>query len=317
MTDQLELKPFTARSALRHGLMTLCLLLVCCGVPAADQPPASAAFDAVEAGDMATVKKLIAAGLPAGSTNKNGVSLLLFVAEKGDEEMVKLLLEKGAPADVITPTKRFSPLHAAATSGKISLLKLFLEKGNDINAVTYDGYTPLFLAINAEQVDAIRFLLEKGADANLSKPSYNYPRAALPLALAISKGNRTIVELLVKHGADINAVDNIAAPAYFEACTLPNSAMLQYFLDHGADPDKVSREGSTPLMWAAANGSLENVKLLVGKGAKVDRTTRALFAEDHGRSLTAHDIAIKNEHPDIAAYLRGLSISKVRIHFIK
>lgn len=317
MIDQLELKPFGALLNLNRGLMTLSLLLVCCAVRAADPLPAKAAFDAVEIGDMATVKKLIEGGLPAGSTNKNGVPLLLFVVEKGDEEVVKLLLEKGAAADVITPAKRFSPLHAAATSGKITLLKLFLEKGNDINAVTFDGLTPLFLAIYEEQVDAVRFLLEKGADPNLSKPSYNYPRSALPLALAISKSNRTIVELLIKHGADINAVDNIVAPAYFEACTLPDSAMLQYFLDHGADPDKVSREGSTPLMWAAANGSLASVKLLIGKGAKAERTTRAMFAEDLGQSLSARDIAIKNNHPEIAAYLQNLSHSKVRIHFIK
>ncbi|WVZ75347.1 hypothetical protein U9M48_023408 [Paspalum notatum var. saurae] len=46
--------------------------------------------------------------------------------------------------------------------------------------------------------------------------------------------------------------------------------VVQYLLDHNANPDSPNGKGSTPLHYAAAGGNCEIVKALLSKGANVD-----------------------------------------------
>eukprot|EP01083_Nonionella_stella_P124130 374604_1 len=48
-----------------------------------------------------------------------------------------------------------------------------------------------------------------------------------------------------------------------------NKELIDYLLDHGADIDAVRNNGSTPLLMAARDGYLSSVKVLIGRGANV------------------------------------------------
>jgi len=78
-------------------------------------------------------------------------------AEKGNEPLVQLLLEKGAN---ITE----GVLPKAAASGNESLVRLLLDLGADVNA--RDGYrgTALEQAVANGHVDVARLLLKYGAE---------------------------------------------------------------------------------------------------------------------------------------------------------
>lgn len=298
-------------------LLLLSLLAGPMRAPAAALAP-DEALAAIQSGDVKTLQGLLAGGLPVSATNKFGAPLLGLAALAGHEPVVRLLLDQGASA--ATPSSRGAlPLHFAAEGGNTNLLALFLEQGNPINATTGMGFTAFYFTVQSRHAPAARFLLAKGADPNLYTPSNSFPRFLRPLGQAINQQDKSLVELILKHGGDFNALDNLGNPTYFEAATQSSPAMLEFFLALGAEPDKVSREGSTPLMWAAAAGQLKSVQLLVSKGAQVDRRTRTLFGFGFEQPVSARDIALKNQHAAVVTFLEraGSASSKTRIHIIK
>src|SRR5262245_38244210 len=74
------------------GLLSLAVLLVAIVRGAGDSP----ITNAVKAGDVAGVRKLIAARADVNAVSGDGSTPLLFAVHKSDVEMVRLLLRAGA-----------------------------------------------------------------------------------------------------------------------------------------------------------------------------------------------------------------------------
>jgi ankyrin repeat protein len=67
-----------------------------------------------------------------------------------------------------------------------------------------------------------------------------------PLHIAAGRGYRTIVELLLRHGADPNAKDrNGNTPLHYVAHSYM-SDLVCLLLSHGADPAQKNAQGKTP-----------------------------------------------------------------------
>ena len=96
--------------------------------------------------------------------DKQGSTLLKQAIRHGDEEIVKLLLEKGAD---IHKKGNFgwTPLHSAVEFGNVEAVKLLLEKGAKTDITDGLGYTPLEMAqekLSRKQIPKeIVILLEK------------------------------------------------------------------------------------------------------------------------------------------------------------
>lgn len=56
-----------------------------------------------------------------------------------------------------------------------------------------------------------------------------------------------MMELLVSHGADVNALWHGSFPTIFSPCETLEPAALQWLLDHGADPNPATTSGQTAL----------------------------------------------------------------------
>lgn len=114
---------------------------------------------ACQSGLCQTVKMLLDEGtdFPLLTKNARGytalhATLLQYseTTEAGRLSIAKALIAK-EPALVTTEGKeRNTPLHLAAISGSHKLVKLFLKKGADVNAVNAHGQTPLLAALEAE-----------------------------------------------------------------------------------------------------------------------------------------------------------------------
>ncbi len=59
-----------------------------------------------------------------------------------------------------------SALSASAASGEVELVRLFIEKGLDVNGVNIYGETALMKAADVSSAEAVKLLLESGADAS-------------------------------------------------------------------------------------------------------------------------------------------------------
>lgn len=110
--------------------------------------------------------------------------LLSYAAEKQDEKLLQLFLDKGL--DPNQPSKKgWMPLHMAASQSNAALIKLLLERGADVNkplgksefliatdekntAYNYSNYSPLDVAcaVDTNNIDVFALLLKAGANLN-------------------------------------------------------------------------------------------------------------------------------------------------------
>jgi hypothetical protein len=120
----------------------------------------------------------------------------------------------------------------AAASGEIRLLNFLLANGLDVNTRTRSGRTPLGAAAAAGQIDAARLLIARGArleDRTLISRE-------TPLIEAAQMNHADLVELLLDHGADLNAQDALGFTALAWAQKNKNVEMEE--LLHGRAGDR-------------------------------------------------------------------------------
>jgi ankyrin repeat protein len=116
---------------------------------------------------------------------------------------VKSELQAEAQADAKAQEERLGerPLHLAAEKGHNDVVKLLLEHKAEVDAKTESGETPLYLAAEKGHKDVAELLLSHGADVNAKDKNFG----RTPLHEAAVFGHKDVVELLLAHGADINA----------------------------------------------------------------------------------------------------------------
>ncbi|MDO5582135.1 MAG: ankyrin repeat domain-containing protein [Planctomycetia bacterium] len=141
-------------------------------------------------------------------------------------------------------------------------VRLILEHDDGSNAkfVMSNGWTPAFTAVKMGNLEVLKMLLEKGA--NLQTTAIDGMNL---LQYACFKGNREIVQFLLEKGLNPNMRGTNNTPAYFYSCGKPE--ILKMMLKHGADVSLRNNVKGTAMHFAAANGALESVRLLVEAGA--------------------------------------------------
>lgn len=95
---------------------------------------------------------------------KNASDLRKFAA-KGELDVVKLLLEKGAAVNQMDEFGQ-APLFLAAGEGHRDVVELLLAKGAAVNQVDQDGLSPLHLAASNGHEDVVKILRMNGAVTN-------------------------------------------------------------------------------------------------------------------------------------------------------
>jgi len=99
-------------------------------------------------------------------------TMLYFATESGDIQMVKQLVEKGVEINSLS-FNGCSALYCAAKVGNIEIINYLLEKGALINFQNSSGETALMAASRFKQVETASLLLEKGADKTIKSKSGN------------------------------------------------------------------------------------------------------------------------------------------------
>jgi polar amino acid transport system substrate-binding protein len=105
-------------------------------------------------GHTAFAKRMIARG---ADVNKTGWTPLHYAATSGHLEMIKLLLEEHAYIDTESPNKT-TPLMMAAQYGSEAAVKLLVQEGADVSIKNQLGLNAADFAAKAERMDLARFL---------------------------------------------------------------------------------------------------------------------------------------------------------------
>lgn len=158
---------------------------------------------------------------------------------------------------------------------------------------TYDSIVTA--AFSGDRQD-VEHHLASGVDINTRNRS-----GQTALMMAASAGHMEIVKLLLKRGADISIQDDLRDgnprfTAYEYAGRNGNTEVVKTLLETSPNVDATSPGGWTALMRASLNGYTDTVKLLLGKGAWVNRKSDDLGA-------TALMLASKTGHADIVKIL--------------
>lgn len=119
---------------------------------------------AVQEESVKSVRELLASPkLEVDAVNKRGETALMMAALIGQTETVGMLIEKGATLD----PDGWTPLHYAASSGKVGVIEKLIEAGADKNARSPNGTTPMMMAVRRGNLTAYQKLLIAGADPTI------------------------------------------------------------------------------------------------------------------------------------------------------
>ncbi|MFB9993533.1 ankyrin repeat domain-containing protein [Deinococcus oregonensis] len=208
----------------------------------------NALFVAIQASDIETVQALIRARPALLSTvSPMGVSPLLFATyyrkPKVARALVGLHAELGGPALTV---------FEAAAAGELDHVRAVLDTGEvDVNAVSADGFTPLGLAAFFGQGEVAAELLLRGA--NVHAVSANAMQVQ-PLHSAVAGNDLGLTQLLLAHGADVNAVQQDGFTPLMAAAQHGNAALVDLVLAAGADPAARTQEGRSAASIAEEEG---------------------------------------------------------------
>ena len=245
--------------ATRHGNVSMARLLLHNGANV-DRP--SSRFDclfvtplivATRNRNIGLVQLFCSAGASLGhpkschNTDNNGLFChcrnfhgdpLQIAASLGDLTLTKVLLDAGADVDSApSPFKGRTALQAAICSGNLILVRYLLNAGAfvDSPAANNDGRTALQQAAEVGELIMIKYLLVHGANID-GHPSPVYGMTAL--VAAIKSGDEKSVHRLIIAGADINhpSAKLCGYTALAAAAERDDLALVQYILRLGADP---------------------------------------------------------------------------------
>jgi len=120
-------------------------------------------------------------------------------------------------------------LMTAAWNGHLDICRLLIDKGAQVNAKGYDGYTPLHCAVSRIQAKIVRLLCDHGADVEACDND-----GWRPLELAALNGLMSIVkELIEVRHAEVNARDFNGQSALMAAMDQREDEMVAYLIAHG------------------------------------------------------------------------------------
>ena len=143
---------------------------------------------------------------------------------------------------------------AAARKGDAAAIKVFLDKGVDVNAKTRYGATALSYACDKGNIEVVKLLIERGADVNSKDTFYG----EVPLGWALSKEHIPIIKLLLDKGA--TGVERVLMAGVGDG----KIELVQVALDKGGlKPETLNNA----LRRASAGTNKEIVELLKKAGA--------------------------------------------------
>jgi ankyrin repeat protein len=269
---------------------------------------------AVARNDLAAARAALAAGADPQASDAQGIPAVVHAAARGQTPLARALIDAGADVNVKGPYSP-TPLVAAIDNGDVALVTVLLAAGARADLMDSRGILPLTASTRQSNPEFTALLL---ADTTVSVPD-------AALQNAVSRGDSTQVAMLLRRGANAKKNNGFFMYTAARGCGSRNNlGVIRMLLDHGANPDgwqwgpplvpaaaqcgpevvqlliergaDVNRKhynGMTPLMSASYTGRLDNIRLLLAAGAKLNATTGGLTALSYARTPQLRQELIK------------------------
>ena len=295
-------------------------------------------------GNADAVERLLAHGADANAREPfRGQTAVMWAVAQRHPEVVRELVDHGADIHTRSQVRpRFvnigdpnandpelsiagtiesggsTPLLFAARQGALESARLLVQAGANVDDTAADGTSALVMAAHSGHGALARFLIESGAHPNDGRAGYT------ALHAAVLRGDRSLVEVLVARGADLNATvtrgtpvtragpdfilphNLVGATPCLLAAKFLEVDILQVLVASGADTHVTLEDGTTPLMVAA--GLLTQPGLFDRRNRIVDPVHRAsLRPAAEGRARQAVRLLVDHGASVTVANQRGFT----------
>ncbi|XP_043928765.1 M-phase phosphoprotein 8 [Protopterus annectens] len=173
----------------------------------------SALREAVKNGDYLSVKIALNSKeeYNLDQEDSSGMTLVMLAAASGQDDILRLLIKKGAKLNARQKTGTTALIHAAEKNF-LTTVAILLEAGALVNAQQISGETALMKACKRGNADIVRLMLEYGADCSILSKHQNSA-----LHYAKQSNNVMLYDLLRNHMDTLSRVAEDTIRDYFEA----------------------------------------------------------------------------------------------------
>ena len=149
----------------------------------------------------------------------------------------------------VSPTAKNAPT-ASVTEGRIKENDADSETGDNVNTADKSGITRLHTASDECRPEIVTRLLNNGADLNACE----IESGVRPLHKAAEKGCLQACDLLIRHGAEINAQTHDGATALHLAALAGHAEVVSLLLKYHPNRTLQDSDGRTALQCAQERG---------------------------------------------------------------
>lgn len=204
------------------------------------------------------------------SFTKDGCNPLIAACVYNNIDLTERLIRHGANVHAGSHLG-ISVLAAACFSKNSDMVDLIIKNGANIDQPLKDNKSLLtLLAENSGDVEAMQLLIDRGAVINT--------KGLTPLMCAAGSGQEAAVELLLKHQAEVNALDTDGRSVLMYAIAGKNSKIMELLIQHGANFNAGNSDVCTPLMYGVLCNNSDAIILLIKHGADLDVVDKTGFS---------------------------------------
>jgi ankyrin repeat protein len=277
----------------------------------------AALSSASRTGSYKVMEILLNAGVAAGSS-----AIKNIVSSTSCQECLDLLIQKGSKLDAVGSLggNLLDELAFSYLPGqdRVNNDKSQVKGWESMGFVVPDWYKNPDISKFGSADGMVRSLVKAGVNINGTNKL-----KLTPLLTSLGRYDQTreeVVLAFVNNGADVNVESPTQGWAILQAAGYGFTKVLEAMLAKGANLNEQFKvddwvnagqrlKGINPLMWAARNGNLEAVKLLVEKGSKLDDVAYGTGTNIKTKCLTsvknksAIYFAIESGNLDVVKYL--------------
>lgn len=234
--------------------------------------------------------------------NKQGRSILLESLFRGEDALSMELIEKNV---AVQTTDKYGNLaiHYVASIGNKDLLEK-VKNINLINAQNIYGFSPVHVAVAANNIELLQDLINTTKALDLTsnfQMGESYFEKITPLHLAIIRGSKKSIDLLLKAKADFKSLIPGIGNIIHLIIHMRQHGILQHFLTRYLDLTKpllesLNEHDQTPLMLAAFIGECEAIILLKEKGVSLEAINKQGQTAVHWAVMGMQKEAISRLH---------------------
>ena len=239
-------------------------------------------LEAVEESNTAEVQRVLELSRGLHISETLGFALCKAI-ENNSVEIAQLLLK--FRADVCSMSvDGWRPIHYAAKTGNLDIMKLIIQAGSSMSTFTADnaGKTAMHIAVKNGHVPIVQYLVDKGAMYSRSKC---HVEGDTPLHVAVKLGSLEMCRILLSKICHRD-VKNLKEETALHIAVKDNKySIISCLLDAGANIEETDALGKSALIIAADDKSLKLMTVLLQRGANPN-------AQDKRKRTCMHYLAM-------------------------